>query len=78
MYVADRLVLPTLSADTLRAITAGTESFDRLTRAFVHHHLTYSFVEVLDGSAALAVEAAARAGGMTVGPPTLNPLRART
>jgi hypothetical protein len=78
VYVADRLVLPQVSPETLRAIAAGEESFDQLVREFIHKHLSYSYVEVADGAAALRLEAAARGGGMSAGVPTLNPRRAGT
>jgi hypothetical protein len=77
VYVADRLVLPMVAPETLRAIAAGEESFDRLVREFIHCHLSYSYVEVADGAVARSLEAAARGGGMSAGAPTLNPIRAR-
>jgi hypothetical protein len=35
IYVADRLVLPTLRPDTIASIAQGAESFDRLVKQFI-------------------------------------------
>jgi hypothetical protein len=77
VYVADRYVLNSLTAETVQAIASGEPLFDQLVKQFIRRHLTYSYVEVPDNVTAHAVEDAARAGDMTVGPPLLNPIRTR-
>jgi hypothetical protein len=72
VYVADRLVLRTLSTDDIASIANGTKSFDRLVRDYIHAHLSYRFVEVADGRAARALEDAVRCGALGK-KPLLNP-----
>jgi hypothetical protein len=73
VYVADRYVLPRLTRGDVAAIAAGKRKFDALVRAYIHEHLTYRFVEVPDGVAAFALEAAVRSGALSAGKPDLNP-----
>ena len=74
IYVADRLVLPTLSAEQIASIGAGRSSFDELVRRYIHEHLGYRFVEVVDGATARLVETEVRRGALRAGKPLLNPL----
>ena len=74
VYVADRLVLPTLSAEQIASIGAGRLSFDELVRRYIHEHLGYRFVEVADGATARLVETEVRRGALRAGKPLLNPL----
>jgi hypothetical protein len=76
VYVADRLVLPTLSAEQIASIGAGRLSFDELVRRYIHEHLGYRFVEVADGATARAAEAEVRRGALRAGKPLLNALHA--
>jgi hypothetical protein len=72
-HVADRLVLPTLSQDDIRAIASGRHQMDAFVRRYIHENLSYRFVLVPDGSAAYAVEKAIKYGEWEHGSPLLNP-----
>lgn len=73
IYVADRLVLPTLGSNQLARIAKGRASMDHLTRDFIREHLTFRFVTSPDGRSALELERSIQAGAMPVGKPQLNP-----
>jgi hypothetical protein len=62
VYVADRLVLPTLSQSEIASIAAGEHQMDAFIRRFIHEHLSYRFVVVPDGAAAFAAEASIKTG----------------
>lgn len=72
VYVANRLVLPTLTTEQIQAIAASTLSLDLLVRHFIHQHLSYRFVEAPDGVRARSLEAAVRSGALRAGKPLLN------
>jgi len=74
LYVADRLVLPTLSQDEITAVTEGRVFMDALVRRYIASHLGFRWVETLDAKAARAIEAEIRHGRWTHGKPLLNPL----
>lgn len=73
VYVADRLVLPTLSKEDIAAIAAGRHQMDAFVRRYIHGNLCYRFVMLPDGAAAYAVEAAIKSGTWEYGRPLLNP-----
>jgi hypothetical protein len=73
VYVADRLVLPGLSADDIASIGAGHRSFDAFVRRYIHEHLGYRYSLCADGVEALALERRLRKGGWPHGKPSLNP-----
>jgi hypothetical protein len=75
VYVADRLVLPTLTQEDITAVAAGRHQMDALVRRYIHENLSYRFVVVLDGAAAFAIEAAIKSGNWAHGRPLLNPGR---
>ena len=75
VYVADRLVLPTLSQDDTTAIASGRHQMDAFVRRYIHENLCYRFVMLPDGAAAYALEAAIKLGEWTHGRPFLNPGR---
>jgi hypothetical protein len=72
VYVADRLVLPTLSEEDIAAIASGRHQMDAFVRRYIHENLCYRFVMLPDGAAARAVEAAIRRGEWDHGMPLLN------
>lgn len=74
VYVADRLVLPTLSADEVRLIASGSLSLDAKVKDFIRRELLFRFVVTLDGAEASALERTVRAGALPMGKPFLNPL----
>src|SRR5215475_7225083 len=73
VYVADRLVLPTLSQEDIAAIALGRHQMDAFIRRYVHENLCYRFVMLPDGAGAYAVEAAIKSGAWGHGRPVLNP-----
>ena len=73
VYVADRLVLPTLSQDDIESIASGRHQMDAFVRRYIHESLSYRFVVVPDGSTAYAVEKSVKLGEWEHGRPLLNP-----
>jgi Phage integrase family len=73
VYVADRLVLLTLSQDDITAIASGRHQMDAFVRRYVHENLSYRFVILPDGASAYAIEAAIKSGGWEHGRSLLNP-----
>jgi hypothetical protein len=73
VYVADRLVLPTLSPEDIEAIASGRHQMDAFVRRYIHQNLSYRFVLVPDGSAAFAAEKLIKQGEWEHGCPLLNP-----
>jgi hypothetical protein len=77
VYVANRLVLPSLSQEDITAIASGRHQMDAFVRRYIHENLSYRFAMLPDGAAAYAVEAAIKSGGggWEHGRPLLNPGR---
>jgi hypothetical protein len=73
VYVADRLVLPTLSQVDIADIASGRHQFDAFVRRYIHDNLSYRFVILPDGASAYALEAAIKDGRWEQGRPILNP-----
>src|SRR5262249_3610269 len=73
VYVADRLILPSLSQQDITAIASGRHQMDAFVRRYIHENLSYRFVMVPDGAAAYTVEAAIKNGQWEHGRPLLNP-----
>jgi hypothetical protein len=77
VYIADRLVLPTLAKEQIKAISERTNAYDYLVRVFNHANLSYRFVLTHDGEKAINLEREARSGSL--GPlPFLNLLLNRS
>ena len=82
VYVADRLVLPTLTPDHVQEIASGLLSFDALVRSYIHEHLSYRYF-AFDGlttseqETAYRLERRVQAGATSLGRPLLNPQKAR-
>jgi hypothetical protein len=74
VYVADRLVLPTLTPDDIEQIASGRHRFDAFVRRYIHQHLSYRFLIVPDGVAARTAEATIRNGARGFGLPLLYPM----
>ena len=73
VYVADRLVLPTLSRDDIAAISSGEHQMDAFVRRFVHANLRYRYLMLPDGATAYRCESAIENGEWEQGRPLLNP-----
>lgn len=74
VYVANRLVIPSLTDDDISQFASGELKLDQLTKAFIHEHLDYQYILVASSSDAYAVEAKARRGEIFGQKPLLNPL----
>jgi hypothetical protein len=77
VYVADRLVLPTLAQEDIAAISSGRHQMDAFVRQYIHENLCYRFLMLPDGAAAYRLEAAIRDGGWEYSRNHASPIRAR-
>jgi hypothetical protein len=73
VYVANRLVIPTLRPDQLAEFATGALNLDRLTKAFIHERLEYQYALVGASSEAYALEKQCREGAVFGAKPLLNP-----
>jgi hypothetical protein len=73
VYVADRLVLPTLH-NRISEIADGTLSLDRATRDYIRVNLGFRWTMMESGMAALALERRLQRGEAVCGKPLLNPV----
>jgi hypothetical protein len=73
VYVANRLVIPTLQPDQLSKFAAGELTLDTLTRDYIKTHLEYQFAIVESSSAAYMLEKECRTGVTFGVKPLLNP-----
>jgi hypothetical protein len=73
IYICDRFIIPTLSADQLRAVGDGTLLLDVLTRQYIRELLSYRFAIVVDSASAFRVERLVQGGALDAGKPILNP-----
>jgi hypothetical protein len=77
VYVADRLVLQTLSQADIAAISSSDHQLDAFVRRYIHQNLRYRFLMVPDGATGDRIEAAIKNGDRGYGRPLLNPARKR-
>jgi hypothetical protein len=82
VYVADRLVLPTLTREQLEDIANAQVALDALVRRYIHQHLAYRFFAFRGLSAdeqrhTRELETTIRRGATPMGTPLLNPLAHR-
>lgn len=75
VYVANRLVIQTLTPDQVELLSAGTLSLDQLVRDYIVENLSFSFLEVSSGEEAFALERRLISGSTSFGLPLLNPIR---
>lgn len=75
VYIADRFVLPTLTAEDVQAIASGRHQMDAFVRRYIHENLGYRYVMLPDGETAYAAEATIRSGAWGHERPLLNPSR---
>jgi len=73
VYVCDRFVTPSLSAEQLAQLAKGELALDALTRKLIRDRYEYRFVKAPDGAAALALERDIQRGALDAGKPFLNP-----
>lgn len=74
VYVANRLVIPTLKQNDLPLFASGELKLDELTKQYIHDHLDYQYVVVDSSSEAYSVENQARNGELFGQKPKLNPI----
>jgi hypothetical protein len=73
VYVANRLVIPSLSADHLPQFADGEMTLDRLTKVYIRERLEYQYAIVASSSEAYALEKRCREGHEFGAKPLLNP-----
>jgi hypothetical protein len=73
VYVCDRFVIPSLSAEQLAQLAKGELALDALTRKLIRDRYEYRSVKAPDGAAALALERDIQRGALVAGKPFLNP-----
>lgn len=74
VYVANRLVIPTLTQGDLPLFANGQLKLDTLTKRYIHEHLEYQYVLVDSSAEAYSVETEARNGKLFGQKPMLNPI----
>jgi hypothetical protein len=77
VYVADRLVLQTLSQADIAAVGSGEHQMDAFVRRYIHQDLRYRFLIVPDGATGYRIEGTIKNGDWGYGRPFLNPARLR-
>lgn len=73
VYVANRLIMPTLTPEQLGKFGCGELTLDKLTKDYIHTHLEYQFVCVPTSKEAHALEERCRRGEVFGIKPYLNP-----
>lgn len=73
IQLADRLLLPTLTQEEIRAIAAAQQSMDALLRDFIRRELRYRWAACSTVAEARAAAAMLRAGDWPHGMPLLKP-----
>jgi len=72
VYVADRLVLPTLTSTDIDLIANDELRLDDLVRTYIRERMSFRFTETEDGETASLLESRLRAGALD-SKPLLNP-----
>lgn len=73
VYVANRLVIPSLDPEQLPRFASGEINLDRLTKAYIHERFEYQYAVVGSSSEAFALEKRCREGVVFGMRPILNP-----
>lgn len=73
VYVANRLVIPTLRAEQLALFATGELNLDRLTKAYIRERLAYRYAVVESSGEAYSLERQCREGLVFGAKPLLNP-----
>lgn len=73
VYVANRLVIPSLEADELARFASGEQTLDRLTKTYIRSRFDYQFAIVESSRKAYDLEMKAREGSIFGVKPLLNP-----
>ncbi len=78
VYVANRLVIPSLTPDDLPKFANGELKLDSLTKRYIHDYLDYQYVIVDSSKEAYDIEEKARRGDVFGVKPLLNPLNSQS
>jgi len=73
VYVANRLVIPSLKPEQLTLFASGELNLDRLTKAYIHDRFEYQFAVVASSNEAFRLEKECREGLVFGEKPMLNP-----
>ena len=73
VYVANRLVIPTIKAEQIPDFASGSLRLDSLTRAYIHQRFEYQYVVLASSSEAYELERQCRTGEFFGTKPLLNP-----
>jgi hypothetical protein len=73
VYVANRLIIPTLKPEQLAKFADGELTLDSLTKAYINERLEYQFASVNSSTDAYALEKSCRMGAIFGVKPTFNP-----
>lgn len=73
VYVANRLVIPSLRSEHLLEFAKGKLTLDALTRVYIHKHFEYQYLVTDSSAEAYLIEAAAKRGEVFGTAPLLNP-----
>ncbi len=73
VYVANRLVIPSLKSEQLPLFASSELNLDRLTKEYIHERLEYQFALVESSARAYELEEQCRNGAVFGVKPLLNP-----
>jgi hypothetical protein len=73
LAIWDRFITPSLSSEEIIELRHGTLQPDRMTKAYIQEHLSYTFITISSYSEARRIEDRIRLGETSAGTPTLNP-----
>ncbi len=73
VYVANRLVIPSIKPEQLHLFASGDINLDRLTKTYIHERLEYQFAFVSSSAQAYELERLCRNGSVFGVKPLLNP-----
>jgi hypothetical protein len=74
VYVVNRLVVPSLTAEQQSQMSAGSLTLDVLTRQFIHQYFQYQYLIDDHSKEAFAIERLCKAGYIFNQKPYLNPI----
>ena len=74
VYVANRFVVPSLTAEQQSQMSAGSLTLDILTRQFIHQYFQYQYLIVDHSKEAFAIERLCKTGYIFNQKPYLNPI----
>ena len=73
VYVANRLVIPTLTTNDLTKFATGEYKLDYMTKSYIHYNFEYQYLIVSSSQEAYSIENKARSGLIFKQKPLLNP-----